>query len=96
MSIRELGDQTRLTHAEVARLSELISEWQMLADLSFADLVLWAPHEVSGFVAIAQVRPMTSATVFTQDLVGTRVSIKERPLLQEVLETGAMIRDQDP
>jgi two-component sensor histidine kinase len=95
MSIRELGDQTRLTGTEVARLSELISEWQMLADLSFADLVLWAQHEISGFIAIAQVRPMTSATVFTQDLVGTCVPIEERPQLQEVLEAGTMIRDQD-
>jgi two-component sensor histidine kinase len=96
MSIRELGDQAPLSTAQIARLSELISEWQMLADLSFADLVLWAPDERSGLVAIAQVRPMTSATVFTQDIVGTNTTGNDRPQIEKALTTGVIIRDQDP
>ena len=35
--------QTALTSADKERLSELIAEWQLLSDLSFADLILWVP-----------------------------------------------------
>ena len=34
---------TALTDDDRERLSELTAEWQMLADLSFADLILWVP-----------------------------------------------------
>ena len=34
---------TPLTGADVEWLHALVSDWQLLADLSFADLVLWAP-----------------------------------------------------
>lgn len=96
MSIRELGDNTNLSESEVSRLSELISEWQMLADLSFADLVLWAHARDAGLIAIAQVRPMTSATVFTQDLVGTKLADEKEAEIGKALATGAVIRDQEP
>ena len=96
MTIRELGDDTSLSDSEVSRLSELISEWQMLADLSFADLVLWAHAKDSGLIAIAQVRPMTSATVFTQDLVGIKSAGEEEIAITKALESGLMIRDQEP
>lgn len=96
MPISELGDDTSLSESEISRLSELISEWQMLADLSFADLVLWAHAKDSGLIAIAQVRPMTSATVFTQDLVGTKVDGEQEIEISNALTTGAMIRDQEP
>ena len=35
---------TALTVRDRARLSELISEWQLVSDLSFADLILWVPR----------------------------------------------------
>ena len=34
---------TALTEDDRNRLSDLTAEWQMLADLSFADLILWVP-----------------------------------------------------
>jgi hypothetical protein len=32
-----------LTEASLEWLHALVSDWQLLADLSFADLILWAP-----------------------------------------------------
>ena len=38
---------TALTSADIDWLHALVSDWQLLADLSFADLVLWAPLQDS-------------------------------------------------
>ena len=41
-------------------MHSLVSDWQLLADLSFADLVLWVPLARTGagsWVAVAQMRP---------------------------------------
>ncbi|HEX4832351.1 MAG TPA: histidine kinase N-terminal domain-containing protein, partial [Trebonia sp.] len=53
-------------------LHSLVSDWQLLADLSFADLILWAPlRDGSGWMALAQMRPTTGPTSFQEDVVGT-------------------------
>ena len=68
-------------------LHSLVSDWQLLADLSFADLILWVPlraHEDardSGWVAVAQMRPTTGPTSFPDDVVGTKLARGERPVL---------------
>lgn len=48
------------------------SGWQMLADLSFSDLVLWKPLTEDGdiFRCEAQVRPVTGPTALEEDIVG--------------------------
>lgn len=48
------------------------SSWQMLADLSFSDLVLWKPLSEEGdvFACTAQVRPVTGPTALEEDIVG--------------------------
>src|SRR6266516_7679200 len=49
-----------LTEAGLDWLHALVSDWQLLADLSFADLALWAPlRRRVGWVALAQMRPTT-------------------------------------
>src|SRR5665647_1904288 len=50
------------TH-DVEWLHLLVGDWQLISDLAFADLVLWLPTADSGFVAVAQARPSTAATV---------------------------------
>ena len=52
-------------------LSELAADWQIIADLSFADLVMWRKVE-DGFVAIAHCRPSTGPTVHQEEVVGIR------------------------
>ncbi|MET0740633.1 MAG: histidine kinase N-terminal domain-containing protein, partial [Candidatus Nanopelagicales bacterium] len=59
--LRELvGRHTDLTPDDLDHLHLLLADWQLLADLSFADLVLWVPTwNGSGYVAGAQMRPTT-------------------------------------
>lgn len=96
MPFRNLPGASTLRSEEFARLTELIAEWQLLADLSFADLVLWVPKgDNQEFLAAAQIRPMTAATVFAQDIVGKEIQGKEQPNLAKAFATGMIIRDAD-
>ncbi len=86
---------TDLTEADLDRLHLLLADWQLLADLAFSDLVLWLPTwNGSGYVAGAQMRPTTGATVFADDLVGTFLPRGRRPLLDEALELGRVVRSR--
>ena len=38
-----LAEHTALSGSAVAHLQRLVSEWQLLADLSFSDLTVWVP-----------------------------------------------------
>lgn len=61
----------------------LVGDWQMIADLSFADLALWFPAEDdSGYVALAHVRPSTSHTLFHTDFVGDAIEPELAPLVR--------------
>ena len=61
-----------LTAQHIHRIQELVADWQLLADLSFADLVLWVPLRKdfkswpTGYVAVAHIRPTTAATIFSR------------------------------
>ena len=66
------ASRTNLGHADVEWLHALVSDWQLLADLSFADLILWAPvRDDGGWLALAQMRPTTGPTSLQDDVVGT-------------------------
>ena len=60
---------TDLDEDDLDWLHLLLADWQLLADLSFADLVLWLPMRRAGerpdFVAAAQMRPTTGPTSTT-------------------------------
>ena len=97
-----ISENSNLKANEVEHLSELVAEWRLLADLSFADLLLWLPirrDEKSwpeGHLAIAQIRPTTAATVFAEDLVGTSINWGQRPLVDQALSDGEIVRDAKP
>ena len=74
----------------------LVGDWQMLSDLSFADLVLWVPDGEGGFVAVAQARPSTGATVHDEDVVGTRLVRGQRPQVDTAYDAGRICREADP
>lgn len=64
-------ERTELNDSEIAALQALVADWSLLADLGFADLVLWLPTwNDGGFVAAAQVRPITGPTRVPMDVVG--------------------------
>ena len=102
MNSRYAPESTALTPADVERLSELITEWQLLADLSFADLILWVPLRKDyqswpeGHIAFAHIRPTTAATVFAQDLIGTELTWGENPRIDQALSQGEIVRDTEP
>jgi two-component sensor histidine kinase len=64
--------QTSLTPDDVGWLHALVADWQIIADLSFSDLVLWVPDaEAKGMWAAAQIRPTTGPTTLIEDAAGT-------------------------
>ncbi|MFC0626844.1 sensor histidine kinase [Kribbella deserti] len=88
---------TTLDQADLDRLQLLISDWQMLADLSFADLVLWLPDtDGLGFWAGAQMRPTTGPTAYLDDIVGSFIPRDRRPLLDQAYDLGRICREGDP
>ena len=76
-----------------------MAQWQLLADLSFADLTLWAPIRDDqkswprGHLAIAHIRPTTAATVFGHDVVGSEIGWGQRERIDHALSAGEIIRD---
>ena len=89
--------RTSLDDADLAWLHLLLADWQIIADLSFADLVLWLPdRDGRGFWAGAQMRPTTGPTAYLDDLVGGFVASGARPLLDSAYEQGRVAREGDP
>ena len=94
-----LGSRTTITLDQADRLRELVANWQLLADLSFADLILWVPIRKdikmwpSGHIAIAHIRPTTAATIFTNDVIGDEIAWGIRTNIDEALSHGEIIRD---
>ena len=64
--------RTSLRADDVDWLQAVVTDWQIIADLAFSDLILWVPDaEERGTWAAAQVRPATGATTLLLDIVGT-------------------------
>jgi two-component sensor histidine kinase len=90
--------RTGLTEADAEWLHALVSDWQLLADLSFADLILWVPllRGDGSWIAVAQMRPTTGPTSFAEDVVGMTSSAGERPLLDTARAERRIWRESDP
>jgi len=91
-----------LSADQVHRLRELVADWQLLSDLSFADLILWVPLRKdmkswpTGYVAVAHIRPTTAATLFPHDVIGEEITYGARPHIDEALSSAEIIRDTQP
>ena len=70
---------------------QLVGECQLLADLAFADIVLWAPKPSGEFVAVSHLRPSSAATLFYRDVVGTAIRPEWLPLVSEALTRGVIV-----
>ncbi|HEY4536288.1 MAG TPA: histidine kinase N-terminal domain-containing protein [Enteractinococcus sp.] len=71
----------------VSRIELIIAEWQIAADLSFCDMVLWYPHNGS-YIAIAQARPVTAQTTLPQDMTGVTPPTSLVPVLERVYSSA--------
>ena len=67
----QLKKQGVASNADIDWLNQLTADWQLVADLVSADLVLWIPDKEGTFVAAAHARPATSSTIFYRDITGT-------------------------
>jgi two-component system, sensor histidine kinase PdtaS len=94
--------RTPTSAEEIHTLRELVADWQLLSDLSFADLVLWVPLRKdntswpTGYIAVAHIRPTTAATVFANDLIGEEISWGERFYIDQALSSAEIVRDTEP
>lgn len=97
-SLAELARiQTGLDGPAIAHLQRLAASWGLLADFSFADLLLFAPTRGSGgeeFVVLGQIRPTTSQTVYRSDWVGSVLSATDRPVVARSFGSGVLLEGE--
>lgn len=65
---------SRLKRSDLEFLKRLALDWQIIADLSFADLALWVRLDSGEYIAVSHVRAATAATVFPEDFLGEKTS----------------------
>jgi two-component sensor histidine kinase len=82
--------------SQVDHARRLVADWQLLADLSFADLTLWVPLQTGAWWCVAQVRPLTAPTSQPEDLIGAELSgVAAEQLIRAHVE-GRPITEGDP
>src|SRR6266540_1933283 len=95
-----LAEHTDLPGTAVDHLQRVVGDWQLLADLSFADLLLWVGAGKVGdgapVVCVAQCRPTTATTVNPKDFVGTSASEAEHPQVIRALRLGETVLADAP
>ena len=88
---------TSLTPREVDHLHRLLGEWQLLADLAFSDLLLFAPvRDDERYVIVGQVRPYPAQTLYPEDMVGGTIPAREEPQVRLAFEENRIVREGDP
>ena len=88
--------QGRSSSADIEWLHGLVGDWQLLADLAFADIVLWVPSAEDSFVAVAHARPSSSATLFYRDFVGQAIRPEWKAQVTEAFESSRIVDTATP
>ncbi len=91
-----LRSRTPLSADEVDRLHALVAEWQLVSDLSFADLVLWVRTGEGEWLAGAHIRPTTGPTVYAHDVVGAVRTGRDAARLERARREGRAVREREP
>lgn len=73
-----------LSVADREWLHQLVGDWQVIADVAFADLLLIAQRDDGGFTNAAHCRPATAATLLDDDVVG-------RPAVASIEEVATLV-----
>ena len=68
-------------------LHHLVADWQVIADLSFADLLLVIQNGDGDYVVAEQCRPSTAITLRTEDLLGEKLDISMHDELSEAMKS---------
>ncbi|MDO5740109.1 MAG: sensor histidine kinase [Ornithinimicrobium sp.] len=98
-SLRETLTRTNLSAAATDWLHRLVADWQMVADLAFADLTLWLPIELdatgdragSTWFLAAHARPSTGPNFYHDDVIGRPAEPGRETYLRQVYTTGRSI-----
>jgi two-component sensor histidine kinase len=90
-----LAEHTVLPGTAVDHLHAVVGEWQLLADLSFADYLMWVRRDDGELVCVAQVRPNTAPTVLLADAVGTLNTADDMPVVTSAFTSGHIGRASD-
>ncbi len=80
-------EHTDLTRDHMGHLNRLVSEWGMLSDFCFSDLLLYVPTKSGRWAVIAQVRPATGQTIYHTDWVGSWANESETKLIERAFQT---------
>ena len=91
-----VSEQGRSSGVDIEYLHLLVGDWQLLADLAFADIVLWVPTEQDSFVAVAHARPSSSATLFYRDFVGQAIKPEWRKQVTDAFHSSLIIDSAAP
>jgi two-component sensor histidine kinase len=91
-----LAARTSLDDGQVGHLQRLVGEWQLLADLSFSDLLLWVPIADGAFLCAAQCRPTTGPTAYVHDQVSSVTQGSRATPMRIAFGEGRIYREADP
>ena len=91
-SLAELArEHSTLERDDIDHLHRLTAEWAFLADLCFADLLLYVRSDTGKWLIVDQVRPATNQTMYVTDYVGTWADGDEATLIEQAAETGQRV-----
>lgn len=76
---------------ELAHLGALVSEWGMLADFCFADMLLYLPIKDNQWMVAAQVRAATGQTLYEIDMVGLTADSAELAMIAQAFTTQKVV-----
>ena len=85
-----------LPEADREWIHQLIADWQVIADMSVSDLVLWVRSETGRFVAVAHQRPSTGSTVHLEEVVGHRMPASREVMAIDALACGQTLVSATP
>jgi two-component sensor histidine kinase len=90
-----LADLTRahspLDRDDTDHLHRLTAEWAFLADLCFADLLLYVRSDDGKWLIVDQVRPATNQTMYVTDYVGTWADGDEAAIIEQAATSGSRV-----
>ena len=84
----ELGNTVE---RELAHLGAFVSEWGMLADFCFADMLLYLPSNDKQWIVVAQVRAATGQTLYETDLVGLTADFDKAAMIAQAFTAQKVV-----
>jgi two-component system, sensor histidine kinase PdtaS len=94
-SLAELSrEHSELGRDDIDHLHRLAAEWGFLADLCFADLLLYIEAADGRWLVVDQVRPATNQTMYVSDYVGSWADGVESNIISQVASAGVRVEGE--